>query len=390
MEVYTLDALLRRTTVIDRFESCIWTERWQDKGDFELVVRSTLETRNLLKKGTLLAMNLSHRIMEVETWEDDVDSNGRRLLSIKGQSIEKILEDRVAKESLSNLTTSPVWTLTGTPGVVARKIFHDICVTGILDIADQVPLIFEGDGFLPASTISESIDPITLELEPVSVYTAIKEICDVWGLGFRLVREYDTSKLWFAIYAGSDRTTKQTGLPPVVFTPELDNLQNTSHVSSTVGAKNVAYVYSPVGFEMVFAPEVDPEIDGFDRRVLSVVADDITEETTDPSAAMIQRGKEALAKARAVEAFDGEINQASLYQPNRDYYLGDIVEVRNEDGVTNDMRVTELIYASDEQGERTYPTLALNVFITTGSWLSWTGNKVWPDYDETEFWDNQP
>jgi hypothetical protein len=32
----------------------------------------------------------------------------------------------------------------------------------------------------------------------------------------------------------------------------------------------------------------------------------------------------------------------------------------------------------------------LNVFITTGSWLSWLNNKVWSDMGLTEYWDNQP
>lgn len=390
MELYPLDALLRRSSVIDRFESCIWTERFAAKGDFELVLRSTAENRSRLKEGTLLAMNRSHRVMEVETVEDKVDDNGKQTLSIKGTSIEKMLEDRVAMGSLADLTTTPKWTLTGTPAVVARKIFHDICVTGILSAQDQIPFINEGT-FLFASTIPEPIDPIVVDIEPTTVYNAIVNIADVWNLGFRLIREYDTSKLWFDIYTGNDRTTKQTILPPVVFTPELDNLKKITRLTTIAGAKNVAYVYSPAGFQMVYPQDIDPEIEGFERRVLVVNANDITtESTTDVEAALIQRGKEELAKARKFSAFDGEINQTSQYQADRDYFLGDLVEVRDRDGVTNDMRISEMIYAADQEGERAYPTLTLNAFITTGSWLSWTGNKVWTDYDETEYWEDQP
>jgi hypothetical protein len=389
MEVYTLDPLLRREYVIDRFESCIWTERYVDKGDFELVLRSTLENRNLLKAGTKLALNLSHRIMEVESVEDKTDDEGKRILTVTGRSIEKMMEDRVAMGSLADLTTTPKWTLTGTPGVVARKIFHDICVIGILNVQDKIPFINEGT-FLFASTIAEPIDPITVEMEPTTVYAAIKNICDVWNLGFRLIREYDTSKLWFDIYTGSDRTTKQNILPPVVFTPELDNLKNATELTTTASAKNVAYVYSPAGFQMVYPQDVDPEIEGFERRVLVVNASDITDENPDVVAALIQRGKEELAQNRTYSAFDGEINTNSQYKPNRDYFLGDLVEVRNSDGVTNDMRVTELIYVSDREGERSYPTLAVNVFINTGSWLSWLANKKWVDMGATEYWADQP
>lgn len=389
MEAYTLDPLLRRTDVIDQFQSLIWTERYQSYGDFQLDIYSSNKSRTLLKTGTQLAMSDSYRIMTVETVEDTFDEEGRKMLTAKGRSLENILEDRVAKESLSDLTTSPKWTITDTPGNIARKIFHDICVLGILDPGDIIPFITEGT-FMPEDTIAESIDPITVELEPQSVYKAIVDICNVWNLGFRMLRHYDTSQVYFDVYSGSDRTSGQGILPPVIFTPELDNLQNIKELTTIENAKNVAYVYSPAGFQKVYPVGVDPEVQGFERRVLTVNATDITSENPDVVAALIQRGTEELAKARAVQSLDGEISQSSSYKYGTHYNLGDLVEMRNTDGVTNNMRVTEQIFVSDQEGERSYPTLTLNTFINTGSWLSWLNNKVWADMGETEYWANQP
>jgi hypothetical protein len=389
VELYTLDTFLRRETVIDRFESLIWTERYKDIGDFELTIYSTRAVRALLKTGVKLAMNESYRVMTVETTENKTDDEGRQILIVKGRSIEEIMTARVAKDVLDDLTTSPKWIITDPPATVARKIFHDICVTGILHLGDKIPYIIEGS-IMPASTIAEPIDPITVEIEPTTVYDAIKSICDVWNLGFRILRNFDQSELYFDIYTGSDRTTAQTVLPSVIFSPELDNLQNTTGLTSIALQKNVAYVFSPAGFEEVYALDVDPESEGFERRVLVVNADDITDENPDVSAALIQRGTEELSKCRIIQAFDGEINQNSQYVYQRDYYLGDLAEVRDSDGNTNIMRVTEQIFVSDSEGERGYPTLEVNSFITTGSWLSWTGNKVWEDYGETEYWEDQP
>lgn len=389
MELYTLDPLLRRESVIDRFESLIWTERYRETGDFELTIYSTRQSRSLLKAGVKLAMNESYRVMTVETTEDKTDEEGRQVLVAKGRSVEEIMDSRVAMNVLDDLTTNPKWIITDPPATVARKIFHDICVTGILNIGDKIPFIIEGS-IMPASTIAEPIDPITVEIEPTSVYQAIKSICDVWNLGFRILRNFDMSELYFDVYTGSDRTTGQTVLPAVIFTPELDNLQNTTALKSISLLKNVAYVFSPAGFEEVYALDVDPESVGFERRVLPVHASDITDENPDVSAALIQRGTEELAKCRTVQAFDGEINPNSQYKYQRDYYLGDLCEVRDSDGNTNIMRVTEQIFVSDSEGDRSYPTLEVNSFITTGSWLSWTGNKVWIDYGETEYWADQP
>jgi hypothetical protein len=389
VEVYTLDSLLRREQVIDRFESLIWTERYKDLGDFELDIHSTLENRNLLKSGTRLAFNESHRVMTVETVEDATDSENKRILKVKGRSLEQILMDRAAKQSMSDTTTNPKWTITDTPGNVARKIFHDICVTGTLNPFDVIPFVVEGT-FTADDTIAEPIDPITVNLDPTTVYNAIKDICDVWNLGFRLLRNFDSSQLYFDIYTGSDRTSSQVLLPPVIFTPELDNLQNTSEFTSIAEAKNVAYVFSPAGFQVVYPQDVDPEIEGFDRRVLMVDATDITSDNPDVAAALAQRGKEELSKNRTYQAFDGEINQSSQYKYGRDYNLGDLVEMRNTDGITNNMRVTEQIFVSDREGERSYPTLAINTFINTGSWLSWMNNKIWSELGETEYWEDQP
>lgn len=392
MEVYILDSLNRRIQVVDDFNSLIWAERYSAVGDFELIVNSNNANRNLFLAGTRLAIPDSYRVMTVETIEDDTDDEGRKLLKITGPSLESILDNRVARGTLGDLTTTPKWTLEGTPANIARQIFHDICVTGILDPGDIIPNVIEAGGMFPDDTIAEPSEEVTYEIDPMTVYKAIKDICDLFSLGFRLLRNFDTPQLYWDVYSGSDRTTAQTVLPAVVFSPDLDNLQNTKELKTIALYKNVAYVFSPVGHEIVYGLDVDPESEGFDRRVLMVKADDITD--TDPevaSARMIQRGKEELAKNRQLAAFDGEITSYSQYKYGRDYNLGDLVELRNTTGATNQMQVTEQIFVSDTEGERSYPTLAVNKFITPGSWSAWDYNQVWEDLDSNdETWADQP
>lgn len=385
MDVYILDSLLRRDTLVDRYVSFIWTERFTSYGDFELILHSTPDNRRLFKTGTLIACSESYYVMSVLTVKNSTDSEGKNILTVNGLSFEKILDDRVAMGSLADLTTSPNWTLTGPPAAVARQVFHDICVTGILNSGDVIPFIIEGT-IMPDDTIPEPIDPITVVIEPQSVYDVIKQICDSYSLGFRILRNGDASQLYFDIYSGSDRTTKQTSLGAVVFSPELDSLQNTTELTSIADYKNVAYVFSPAGFQVVYPQDVNPDTAGFERRVLMVRADDITSDNPDVTTALYQRGQEELAKQRSFSAFDGEISQNGAYRYGTDYYLGDLVEMRNVDGVTNFMRVTEQIFVSDGEGERSYPTLSVNLFIDTGTWLSFEATKQWIDMGETEYW----
>lgn len=382
MELYILDPLLRRIELIDAFESLIWTERWSSWGDFELTIISNLESRSFLRIGTMVSMNLSLRVMTVETVEDVVEESGKRVLKVKGRSIESIFEDRAVRAAMTGMNTAPTWNITGLPATVLRRVVGDICVDGILSPYDKIPYIIMGrHPLLPADSIATPGDPITVNLEPQTVYDVLTNISNTWTMGFRLLLETDASKLYFDVYTGTDRTSANAA-KTVIFAPELDNLQNTSELSSMEDSKNVAYVFAMNGFLVVKPPNVDNEVEGFERRVLMVKADDITlPPGAELTAAMLQRGKEALAEHRAFQAFDGEINQNSSYLINRDYYLGDLVEQRNIDGVSNQMRVTEQIYVSDTEGERSYPTLALNTFIQLGSWLSFDPGRKWIDYD---------
>lgn len=390
MEVYILDDFYRRNQLIDNFESLIWTERFSAFGDFEFQLNSTLQNRGRFPAGTRLAVGGSFRVMVVETVEDSTDSDGRNLLKLSGRSLEAILEDRVARGTLGDLTATPKWVLTGTPGEIARQIFHDICVTGILDAADVISGVIE-DSIFPEDTIDEPADTITVEIDLTTVYTAIKNVCDLYNLGFRLVRDGDTSNLYFDVYPGSDRTTQQTVDPAVIFSPDLENLQDTTELTSIATYKNAAYVFSPVGHEIVYPLDIDPTITGFQRHVLFVKADDITDTVPeDASAKMIQRGLEALSAARQLQAFDGEISQFSQYEYETDYRLGDLVEQRNVDGVTNQMQVTEQIFVSDSEGDRSYPTLSIYKFITPGSW-SGQGQTTWADLDADPItWSEEP
>lgn len=387
MELYTLDSLLRRTRVIDKYKSLIWTERWQEAGDFELVLESTSEFRRYLPPGTWLSLDRSYRIMRVETIEDEVTEEGDKILTVKGPSIEIIMDDRVARYNLENLTDTETFYVTNLPAETAREIFDVVCVTGALDTDDIIPFITATTIF-PTDSIPEPSTSVVSKIELVSVYEAIRKICVDYDMGFRLCLVPDMSQLVFDIYMGSDRTTDQAVLDPVVFSPDFDNLKNTKELTSNAGEKNVAYVYSPAGYVIVFAPGVDVDVAGFERKVLIVTADDI--EVGDPNATtkMTNRGLEELSRYRDFSAFDGETSQFTPFVYDTDYFLGDIVEMRNRDGDANFMRVTEHIYVNDEGGFRSYPTLVVRKFISPDTWLGWP-DFVWFDYDSDSLtWDD--
>lgn len=390
METYILDSLLRRVDVVDDYLSLIWTERFADIGDFEMTINSTLKNRRRLTEGTRLAMSDSYRIMTITSFEDKTAEDGSTVLTVKGKSLEQILDNRLARGDFSSTAGNPKWIITDTPVNIAKKIFHDICVTGIISVSDIIPFIHEGSTIFPTDTLPAPTSVISYEMDPMTVYSAIKQICDMYDMGFRLFRNQESSQLWFDIYMGSDRTSGQSTRPAVVFSPNLDNLKNVRELRTTESYKNVAYVMTPVGNAVVYPDNIDAStITGLDRNVLIVEAEDITDSS--PSVSLpriIQRGKEALAANRMFAGFDGEISQFSQYKYQQDYFLGDLVEMRGKDGNVDNMQVTEQIFVDDGEGERSYPTLTLNKFITPGSWAAWPTDEEWSEVTDTTFWAN--
>lgn len=389
VEFYILDSLYRRNILVDDYISLIWTERYSASGDLQLKVQSTLQNRSRYKTGVLFGLNHSARVMIAIQVETDTDSDNNQTMTITGASLESIMSSRLALGALADTTSTPYWTITDTPANIATKMFKNICIDGLLDGGDIIPGVTLGSIF-PADTVPPYPDAVTYQIDPQTLYDAEVSVCNQYLLGFRLVRNADTSQLYFDVYSGSDRTTHQTMLPAVVFAPELENLTSMSSITSSATYKNVAYVISPVGATIVYAPGIDPSVDGFTRRILLVNATDIT--STDPPTAlaqMIAEGLAQLAVNRNTIAYDGEISQTSSYIYGRDYNLGDLVELRDEDGFSNTMQVTEQIFSVDNTGYKSYPTLVINEQVTPGSWLALPPGKVWSDYGSDDYWEDQ-
>lgn len=388
MEILILDSLYRRITVVDNYISFIWKERFNAKGDFELHTHDTLENRTRFVEGHRLVIHESYRVMTVETVDNTVDDEGRHILKVTGPSLEDILDQRLAMAALTDLTTDPQWILTGTPKEIATQMFHDICVTGILNAGDIIAGVTELNIFTP-DTIPEPTDDIVYVVDPMTLYDAEKKLCDTYMMGFRLVRDHDTTQLYFDVYMGCDRSVEQTTLPPVIFSPDLENLHGSRKLTSSEAYKNVAYVVSPVGHEIVYASGVDPTVAGFERRVLLVKADDITDVVpADATAKMIQKGLEELAKNRKFVGIDGEIAENSQYVYGTHYNLGDLVTQRDSYGLTAQMQVAEQIFISDAEGTRSYPTLAVSSIVVPGSWNAQNPGLVWNDVNPTLVWND--
>jgi hypothetical protein len=387
MDIYVLDDLRRREHIVDRFESFVWNERLTEMGEFEVVIQPTDLNRSIFVEGKWVIQNGSLRVMVVETLEDSEDSEGRQMLKVSGRSLEAVLEDRVMSAGPVHLNGNDRWELTGLPAAIARLVFKTICIDGKLDAGDKIPDISTSMSLLPTQTNAEPATNITIEEDIQSVYEFLTKFCAQYGLGFAFLLNPETHNLHFNIFSGSNRTAAQVDRTPVVFSPELENLSNVSEFTSSANFKNVAVVTSDFGMVTVYGDTTAHEAAGFERRVLLVKAN-IKEDDENKEQLMTKIGNEELAKHRRMMALDGSIPETGyIYQV--DYWLGDIVEMRRR-GSSNNMRVIEQIFSDDAEGEKSYPTLALESYIAPYSWYAYPPNDDWYDVDPDITWYNLP
>lgn len=416
MDIFILDALLRRIDIVDEYISCIWTERYADKGDFELVTLSTSANRRRFVPDTMISINDSKRIMVVHKVEEKDDEDNGVTLTVRGYDLSFMLQQRVSasKEGVAHdgmlLAVSYFTGLS--PIELINEMVWRICVsTSGWQISDGDIIPFLNDNVLtpgslyPASNITEPAPGgIVWEQKIASLYSAITDVCKSYDLGFRLYKDPSSSKLYFEAYNGINRTSSQTEFPPVIFSSDMTNLQNTTEYQDNEGHYNVViavYQYNnPVEedlpetltiHEIVSDPNLAFSSGGFDQKTKFISITQLPEGMLIGAvpAYLIQLATEELNRSTPTDVFDGEIDQNSDFVYERDYFLGDIVEVQSNNGGGALMRVVEQIIKYDSNGKSSYPSLLTKESITPGTWKSWKYDVDWIAMGEGEYWSNQ-
>lgn len=347
MELYLMNKSFETISVIDKFKSLIWTDRYNELGDFE-IVPSDLGILDVVQKDFYASIRESDRLMIVDNISGSDDSEEGPSITISGHSSEVILKRRIVWDSFSyygplqgGVRTLMIDNIID-PKIAARRI-PNLGFSYNVDLTKYYGISFD-------------------ELIGDELFDVIKSSCDLYDVGFRILYHGDES-FSFELYEGVDRSYTQTERPVVVFSPELDNLKNTNFQDNNEEYKNVIYAVAENEYP-ILADGSEPETikfaigdhSGIERReaYLSV---DIDEEYAYVKEDYVkQQARSALKDYQSNPMYDGEIVQTGSYELNKDYFLGDIVEVRDRFGNESRSRITEIIYSQDSSGCNVYPT----------------------------------
>lgn len=354
MEAYILDETFTSQAIFDTFGSFIWVERFNGAGEFELYMPIRISALNELKIGRYLWRKETRSMMIIETVEiktsEDMDSN----LVVKGRSLESILDRRIVWEQTI---------LSGNFQNAIKKLLDENVIKPN-DSSRKIPnFTFKTstDSKITSLTLSDEI-----QLFGENLYDTIFSMCEEQNIGFDIFPNGDNG-FEFELKTGVDRSYNQDALPWVVFSPSYDNLMNSNYINSYVNFKTIALVGGEgegSNKKLTIAVDDDGAGEGITRREMYVDASYISTNVQEgyelTTASYYQwihyQGRLALRETKYTTAFDGEINADIQYIYGRDFYLGDIIQIENENGVTARSRVSEIMWSQDISGTKIVPT----------------------------------
>jgi hypothetical protein len=364
MDLYMLDSLFQKSNVIDVFDSLVWTERYNDAGDFTLVIGSSSEFKDILVEGVFLGMMDSREAMMIDTVSEE---NGE--ITLTGKSLVDIFNSRIFRDTWQ--TTKDSYNLTGVAGAIIHTL---LSVTVAPAGAMSAGLIVPSNGSLEifnnldyATYVSDG-PSLNVAVPYGNVFDAIKTVADLDSLGFTLFPKPGSVNggIQFLTYRGRDLTTGQSTYPAVIFDPALDSLSDVKKLRSIAGYKNVAYAWANgMTAQNTIGVAVAPgasALTGFQRRTLMVDASDVNAADYTASALtaiLNQKAADALANNNYVRTTDGQLVPQDTYVYGTDYTLGDVIELRDSGATAQKARILEYVRAQDSTGERSYPTLSV-------------------------------
>lgn len=357
MNFYLLDNNLNYIKIIELYRSMIWTNRYYTPGDFELYAPATKDLLNTVQRGYYIVRDDDlTQCMIISNFEVKTDIENGDYITITGQDLKSILNRRI------------IWTQTVLNGNVETMIRQLVTQNAIRPTiaARTISRLVLGDTIGLTGTIEAQYTGDNLG-ETISL------ICQTYHIGYDVKLDMENKQFVFVLFQGQDRTYDQNVNPRVIFSNEYENLLTTDYTYNSEEYKNVALVAGEGEGTARKTATIGTASD-LNRFELFVDARDISSNNGEISAneytnLLLERGTQNLAETIIKEDINGEVETNYTYKLNVDYFLGDIVEVINDYGVSTTPRITEVIECHDENGYTCVPTFAADetsIIMETG------------------------
>lgn len=352
---YLLDTNFNLVHIIESFKSMIWTTRYYKVGDFELYISATVESVALYKKA---AMNHYYIInsekpseaMIVSKMEVVDEYDNGKYIAVSGKSLKHILDRRV------------VWGTEYLSGPLEKemiRVVNENCVSPEQPYR-RIPGLYIKDKELEVKDIA------SIQLSGCSLSSAFEQICETYKVGWDVELDLENKRMYFVVYRGADRSHKQDKPPAnpyVIFSPSMDNLVESDYVIDYDKHKNVCLVESYLEnvdektnivsrdpFFMEVLRNSDKEIpSGLDRYETVYVSSSIGKGAQSNAFrySLVSEAHQLLINNKYEEKITGEVIPNLTYKFEKDYFIGDVVSIKNQFNMVMRIRVIEVIKTED-------------------------------------------
>lgn len=343
MQLEIFNQKMNQVGIIDVFTSLIWTKRYDEPGDFEVVLSLDGDLPDYIAVDNYVALDEDLELgyyMIIETIEIKQDAEDGVVLTISGRSLEAILDRRIVWDKVS-------YTNKKTEVIIKDLIEKSIVKPTLADRKISDFIYKEPEENVPSSTI-------TNEYDGDSLLDVISSLCSADDNGISI--RYLDGGLVYQTYSGTDRSHDQTNVDEVLYSPSLDSLASSQYLESVKTYKNVIQITSNDGSKKYVVGDAA----GLDRREKRESSQNVTDQASLNTIKNI-----ILYQNRKTSALEGEaINDVYVY--GRDVFVGDVVQFANGYGIEAKARITEYIYSQDLSGINNYPTFTM-IEGTTGT-----------------------
>jgi hypothetical protein len=359
MELAILNEKYQRSKIIEDWSSLIWSERYSTNGDFEMHSDNIAGMIKALPLGgpydppCLVGLRDSTVPMVVESHRFGRKKNGSPEIITTGRSFETVLDRRQMLRTISSAAGRQPWVINAaSPSDAAWIAIDKVVINPEATPLDKMPeVVFQDtDSQLwPEGSTSPVMRDYPVEVK--DLYSWIIDTLKLSQNGLKAIRPgVDGDKIGITIYKGADRSKS------VVFSVATDQLDSTDHLLSTLGYKNVMVTGGTNG---IANANTGQEPSGLARRVgWQDAASDTDKIPAGPDLQnlLINKSKIGLADAHQTTLFSGEIAGQLAAQYGVDFFLGDIVKLAGEYGLTDNVRISEYVRSQDATGIKAYPT----------------------------------
>lgn len=320
--------------IVDDYSSLIWTTRYYQCGDFEIVVPIDSSNIDLLQKDFYIMRDDDENVGIIEKIEISLDEDQHEQMVVTGRFLSSILGRRIIATQTQ---------LYGTISAGIANLINDAIINPVIDARKISNFVVTPTNF---------VERLEAQYTGKNLLEVIQDVCQTNHIGFKTILE--NGFFGFTLYKGVDRSYNQSENPWVIFSDEYDNLLSSTYTEqydALVTDVLVAGEGEGLDRKIIWASRENPT--GLARYELyhdqrNMSTNDGTISDEEYYQQMKEEGLEQL--TTITKAFDGTVYFDNI-EYKKDVNIGDIVVIENKRwGIYINSRLIEVIESVDESG----------------------------------------